>query len=197
MQWTGSYGHHQKFERSIFLNFPIADVPKFPSNWILKTQFDHTAIRLFGTGSRWPELVGWRLLEDELNTHPKYLFNSLPNEVIVYYLPAYLLFGSFLLISELEWPIDLSNSFFLSSIFENVVDKDILDEFELSGDYKYSDTLYKFLNIGQRSCIGAFLELFLKSHPEVFSGESRSLYENNMAIWLANKPANPRGTIRL
>lgn len=183
----GIFELHRKFEAEVFKVFPAEPIPEFPAYKSCRTQLEQDACRVF-PGKRWYELIGHRLRQGELDNSPSALIATFPVELVCYYLPAHLLFGSFGLHFQANHSIDLVEAFFLPPV-ENVNELEEIDE-EMAAEASvaiYGESrkrLFDSLTVAQRRCVGLYLMLFERYEPDWYQGNAKLIFQKNKLIWI-------------
>lgn len=185
-----SYGRHARFEETVYQAFPMHPIPEIELEWDRKTTFADQARKLL-TGRTWPEVIGNRLNDGELDPSLSIWMRGMPPDLFLYYLPSHLVFASILLSAG-------SRSYHATKVMEALIlppstDKAVLEKMDeelfffessLAENAEVRVALYKRMTKGQRICIATYLLLYweqMKSeHTEPGLEE---LYMQNCAIW--------------
>jgi hypothetical protein len=180
-----SYGEIARFEESVYKAFPIYPVPEI--KWDRKTFFADQARKLL-TGRTWPEVVGYRLIDGELDPSLSIWMKYMPLNIFHYYLPSHLIFSTALLEAgpdSLMYPMDVMEALILPpSTDESILQKmddDGFFESSLAENAGFRTALYEKMSKEQRVCIATYLSLYLDRRyiePQVMP-----IYMKNHDIW--------------
>jgi len=184
------FGQHVAFEEAVYAAFPLHPVPGLDA-WEPHTWLERNAQTLFADKT-WPEIIGLRMMRNELDDSFISWIGIMPSEVVAYYLPAHLMFGSVLLWYEAaqNYVGNLVEAFVLLPASANAGASDEIDmELGLSaGVAEYAEwrnRLYQRLTAAQRTAVGQFLELHLQwaRRTSHYSERGLQLLAENCERW--------------
>jgi hypothetical protein len=156
-----------------------------------KTSFSDQARKLL-TGRTWPEVVGYRLADGELDPSLSIWMKYMPLNIFHYYLPSHLIFSAILLENgsdSLMYPMDVMEALILPpSADENILQKmddDGFFESSLLENAKYRIALYRKMTKEQRACVATYLSLYMAHRsiePQVLPVHVRShdIWKNSL-----------------
>ena len=180
-----SYGEVARFEEVVYQAFPVNPVPNIKLD--RKTSFAEQERKLL-TGRKWPEVVGYRLVDGELDPSLSIWMRFIPLNIFHYYLPSHLIFSAILLkngVDSLMYPMYVMEALILPpSTDENILremDDDGLFESSLLENAECRTALYRRLSREQRICVAAYLSLYL-NHRSI-EPEVMSIYMRNHDVW--------------
>jgi len=182
-----SSGEHARFEEAIFQAFPIGNSPKLA--WEEKTTFACQAKKLL-TDRRWPEVIGYRLVDGELDPSLSVWMAFIPMDVFQYYLPSHLIFASILLKAgpeSLMYPMQVMQAMILAPSDDEAQIREIDDELymeALVADNKENRAaLYSRMTKEQRACVAQYLGLYLDHKRPDFSERGVDFFMQNIGYW--------------
>jgi hypothetical protein len=188
------FQQHVAFEEAVYAAFPRHPVPSL-DGWVPQTWLERNAKTLF-TNKTWPEIIGLRMMRNELDDSFISWIGIMPSEVVAYYLPSHLMFGSMLL-----WYGVAQN--YVGNLVEGFVlpppDQDAhasaSEEIDMelglaAGVAEYAEwrrRLYQQLTIAQRAVVGRFLDLHLDwaQRTTQYSERGLQFLTANRDYWLA------------
>lgn len=180
-----SYGQHARFEEMIYRAFSMHPIPKM--DWDERTTFAGQARQLL-TGRTWPEVIGYRLVDGELDPSLSIWMRALPLNVFHYYLPSHLVFASILLKAgpdTLMYPKYVMEAFILPPSADKTVleqmEEDCWFESSLSENAEVRTALYDRMSKEQRKCVATYLSMYLALRG--VEPEDESVYLRSRDIW--------------
>ncbi len=184
---AASYHAHALFESAVYRAFSTHPIPKM--EWEKRTTFGYQAKELL-TGRTWPEVIGCRLNDGELDPSLSIWMRTLLLDVFHYYLPSHLIFASISLAlgSVAYYPLHVMEAFILPLSTDKTelekMDEDTSFESSLAENAEVRIALYKRMSKEQRVCVATYLSMYLTYNdvePEVESiyMRSRDIWENS------------------
>jgi hypothetical protein len=185
--------HHYEFEEAVYEAFPRHPVPSL-DDWEPQTWFERRAKPLF-TGRTWPEIIGLRMGRDELGDSLVSWTGFIPSQILAYYLPSHLIFGSLMLWygADENYVGDLVEGFMLPPPGLGAspdAGEDIDTELGLcAGVTEYAEwrlRLHRHLTTAQQAVVGQFLDLHLNRARQTsrYSERGFKLLAQNRDYWL-------------
>lgn len=183
------FQQHTEFEEAVYAAFPLHPVPNLDA-WEPHTWLERNAKALFAAKT-WPEIIGLRMMRNELDDSFISWIGIMPIEVVAYYLPSHLIFGSVLLWygAAENYVGNLVEAFILPALGLDA-DRDIDMELGLSaGVVEYGAwrvKFYKQLTPAQRTVVGQFLDLHLSwaQRTSHYTERGLQLLTQNRDYWL-------------
>ena len=182
-----SYGSIARFEESVYQVFPLDPVPKIKLD--RKTSFADQARKLLSEKT-WPEVIGYRLVDGELDPSLSIWMKAMPLNIFHYYFPSHLIFSAILLKNgpdSLMYPMDVMEALILPpSADEGVLrkmDDDGFFESSLLENAEFRTALYRRMSKNQRVCVATYLSLYLNRRRAEIEPKVMPIYMQNIEIW--------------
>jgi hypothetical protein len=181
------YHAHAIFEDAVHRAFPISPIPK--EEWGERTVFAMQANQLLANKT-WPEVIGCRLDDWELDPSLSVWMVAMPLEIFHYYLPSHLIFASISLAlgSVAYYPLRVMEAFILPPDSDQAsweaIDEKGFFESSLEENAKVRMDLYKRMTEEQRDCIATYLSLYWEHRKsELAEPGFEELYMRNRDFW--------------
>lgn len=182
---------HAEFEEAVYAAFPRNPVPKL-ENWTPQSWLERNAKSLFAN-KPWPEIIGLRMMRNELDDSFISWIKFMPGEVVAYYLPCHLILGSVLLWygTGQNYVDNLMEAFIL---LPPGLDPDTAEDIDMelglsAGVVAYEPWrvgFYERLTTAQRAVVGQFLDLYRRRAQQTsqYSERGLQLLAQNRDYWL-------------
>lgn len=187
-----SHGLHAHFEEIVYQSFPIDPAPKIQWEKLDRCAAFAEQARPLLAGRKWPEVIGYRLNDGELDLSLSIWMKILPLNIFHYYLPSHLIFASILLKAgpdSLMYPMFVMEAFILPPS----TDLAVLEKMEMDTNFESSlaknaevrTALYERMSKEQRVCVAKYLSLYLthrgvEPEDELIYMRSRDIWENSL-----------------
>lgn len=178
---------HGQFEESVYAAFPVLPIPEHQQGWGQTTCFQREAWQRL-RGRPWPEVIGWRLHEGEVDLTLSIWFKSLPLEVSCYYLPSHLMLASIILRGgESNYVYGVVEALILPPSNEaaelDELDDELGNEATVAWFASSRLAMYQALTEAQRRCVAEFLDLYLDRNRTSLTRRGTDLFLQNIVFW--------------
>ncbi len=177
-----------KFEESLHAAFPAMPIPTPVWHHTPTNAQSGKSGEAMLAGRTWPEMIGWRLSQGEIDLSLSIWLDILPFELFKYYLPAHLLFASILLKrGEGNYEHEVMECLILPPDPNHATFSEIEDVLSLEAPLEHYDShrlaLFHALTSSQKQCVADFLAIYWERHRVGYPERGDFLFKQNMAKW--------------